>query len=198
MTGVATSSPFDFTGRETDLTGLKSYRARYYHPAFHRFISEDPISFQGGDVNLYAYVANRPISAVDPLGLASGDWWNPISYFPDLDGARRIADEVLREAAGTGLPGAHNGPQDAWRHARWNQRMAEELGWLTAVVAGYGHELQDLFRGQPLDELLMDLHNNREGRGIANTGMSATDLLRGGRLRTINPPASRKCTYDLY
>lgn len=33
-------------------------------------ISEDPIRFEGGDVNFYAYVKNRPTVLVDPLGLA--------------------------------------------------------------------------------------------------------------------------------
>jgi hypothetical protein len=44
-------------------------RARYYHPALQRFISEDPIEFDGGDVNLYVYVGNDPIDDTDPLGL---------------------------------------------------------------------------------------------------------------------------------
>jgi len=39
-----------------------------YHPGLQRFISEDPIRFGGGDVNLYAYVANRPLRFIDPLG----------------------------------------------------------------------------------------------------------------------------------
>jgi RHS repeat-associated protein len=44
-------------------------RARYYHPDLQRFISEDPIEFDGGDSNLYVYVANDPLGFVDPLGL---------------------------------------------------------------------------------------------------------------------------------
>ena len=44
-------------------------RARYYDPVIGRFISEDPIHFAGGDVNLYAYVGNNPINFVDPNGL---------------------------------------------------------------------------------------------------------------------------------
>jgi len=35
------------------------------------FISEDPIGFDGGDVNLYAYVANNPVLRIDPSGLFS-------------------------------------------------------------------------------------------------------------------------------
>ncbi|MGH2359968.1 MAG: RHS repeat-associated core domain-containing protein, partial [bacterium] len=68
-TGAATGNPIDYTGRESDSTGLKYYRARYYHRGLQRFISEDPIGFGGGDVNLYAYVRNRPLTATDPLGL---------------------------------------------------------------------------------------------------------------------------------
>jgi hypothetical protein len=33
-----------------------------------RFISEDPIHLYGGDVNLYAYVANSPLNFTDPTG----------------------------------------------------------------------------------------------------------------------------------
>ena len=58
-----------FTGREYDSeTGLYFYRARYYDPAIGRFISEDPIGFEGGDLNLYAYVRNNPVIYKDPHG----------------------------------------------------------------------------------------------------------------------------------
>ncbi len=43
-------------------------RARYYDPATGRFISEDPIGFEGG-LNLYAYVGGNPINYNDPSGL---------------------------------------------------------------------------------------------------------------------------------
>src|SRR5712664_5014386 len=55
VTGAATTNSFAYTGRELDATGLDFYRARYYNPQLQRFISEDPIEFSGGDVNLYAY-----------------------------------------------------------------------------------------------------------------------------------------------
>ncbi|MGH7966665.1 MAG: RHS repeat-associated core domain-containing protein [Candidatus Binatia bacterium] len=71
-TGAVSTNPFQFTGRENDgLTGLYYYRARYYHPILQRFLSEDPIGFGGGDVNLYAYVLNNPVNHVDPTGLQS-------------------------------------------------------------------------------------------------------------------------------
>ena len=69
VTGQSSSNPHQFTGREADGTGLYYYRARYYHPGLGRFISEDPIGFLGGDVNLYAYVWNNPLRFLDPSGL---------------------------------------------------------------------------------------------------------------------------------
>ena len=68
-TNASFLSRYQFTGREHDsFTGLHYYRARFYDANLGRFISEDPIGFEGGDVNLYGYVWNDPIKFVDPLG----------------------------------------------------------------------------------------------------------------------------------
>jgi uncharacterized protein RhaS with RHS repeats len=45
-------------------------RARYYDADIGRFISEDPIGFEGG-LNLYAYVGGNPIMFVDPNGFSA-------------------------------------------------------------------------------------------------------------------------------
>ena len=50
-------------------TGLHYNLQRHYDPVVGRFISEDPLGFNGGDVNLYAYTGNNPINRIDPLGL---------------------------------------------------------------------------------------------------------------------------------
>jgi RHS repeat-associated protein len=71
QTGAANTSSYKYTGREDDGSGLSYYRARYYHPRLQRFIAEDPLGFDGGDMNLYAYVLGDPVSLVDPLGLWS-------------------------------------------------------------------------------------------------------------------------------
>ncbi len=64
------STRYQFTGREFDnFTGLHYYRARWYDGNLGRFISEDPIGFSGGDVNLYGYVGNNPQNWIDPIGL---------------------------------------------------------------------------------------------------------------------------------
>ncbi len=58
---------YRYAGREDDGTGLYFNRARYYSPGLQRFLSEDPIGFDGGN-NLYGYVGNKPTAWTDPSG----------------------------------------------------------------------------------------------------------------------------------
>jgi RHS repeat-associated protein len=41
---------------------------RFYDPAAMRFLTRDPIGYDGG-INLYAFCGNNPVMGVDPLGL---------------------------------------------------------------------------------------------------------------------------------
>jgi RHS repeat-associated protein len=67
-TGTTVNS-FEYDGRELDVeTGIYQYRARYYNSYTGRFLSEDPIGFDGG-ANFYAYVENDPVNLTDPMGL---------------------------------------------------------------------------------------------------------------------------------
>ena len=66
--------------RVHSFSGLYYYRARMYDPNLGRFISEDPIGFDGGDFNLYGYVRNNPISRTDPMGLC-WPWEWPLYYY---------------------------------------------------------------------------------------------------------------------
>lgn len=43
-------------------------RDRHYDPDLGRWLSKDPILFDGGDTNLYGYVLNDPVNLVDPSG----------------------------------------------------------------------------------------------------------------------------------
>jgi RHS repeat-associated protein len=65
--GASSTNVFQYTGRENDANGLYYYRARYYNPQIDRFISEDPLGFDGG-INFYNYVANSPTNFIDPVG----------------------------------------------------------------------------------------------------------------------------------
>ncbi|MDG4555805.1 MAG: RHS repeat-associated core domain-containing protein [Candidatus Contendobacter sp.] len=63
--------PFGFAGGLYDRdTGLVRFGARDYDPETGRWTAKDPILFEGGDTNLYAYVQNDPVNWVDPEGLA--------------------------------------------------------------------------------------------------------------------------------
>jgi RHS repeat-associated protein len=66
--GQASSNPYQFTGRENDGTGLDYFRARFYSPTSQRFASQDPLEFDGGDQNLYAYTLNQPTDLRDSMG----------------------------------------------------------------------------------------------------------------------------------
>ncbi|BCO31669.1 hypothetical protein TspCOW1_17720 [Thiohalobacter sp. COW1] len=66
----AVPQPFTYVGQYgvmEEAAGLYYMRARYYDAEVGRFISEDPIGFEGG-LNLYAYVGGNPIVGVDPEG----------------------------------------------------------------------------------------------------------------------------------
>jgi RHS repeat-associated protein len=73
--GRVNGDRFKYTDRQYDAElGIYYYRARYYDPATGRFLGEDPKGFDAGDVNLFRYVANRPIYLADPMGLDWADW----------------------------------------------------------------------------------------------------------------------------
>jgi RHS repeat-associated protein len=68
--------PFGYAGGLYDPdTGLVRFGARDYDADAGRWMSKDPIGFEGGN-NWYAYVGNNPVNFIDPLGLAWWQFWN--------------------------------------------------------------------------------------------------------------------------
>jgi RHS repeat-associated protein len=56
-------------GREYSwATGLYNFRARWYVPAYGRWLSPDPVGLEGG-LNLYEFCRNNPLKFGDPTGL---------------------------------------------------------------------------------------------------------------------------------
>ena len=61
--------PFGFAGGLYDQqTGLTRFGTRDYDAQLGRWAAKDPIKFNGGDANLFGYVANNPLTFVDPSG----------------------------------------------------------------------------------------------------------------------------------
>src|SRR5262249_11847622 len=95
---------------------LYHYKSRSYSAWFGRFLSRDPIGYEGGSPNLYEYVASRPVSGVDPMGtqLALSSFVSSVGVLPyptmyDFSSlaAGRELDAVGRLVPG-GIPGTNN------------------------------------------------------------------------------------------
>ncbi len=68
----ATPTPFQWNGGIgyfKDSASRTYVRARTLNTLQGRWMTQDPIGFKGGDINLYRYVNNRPTVLVDPIGL---------------------------------------------------------------------------------------------------------------------------------
>jgi RHS repeat-associated protein len=101
-TGTATN-PFTYAGEfgvMDEGSGLYFMRNRWYNPSLGRFQQIDPIGILG-DVNLYRYAGNDPLTFVDPSGNDALDTlWNSAKTFSGSAGgeATKIMGEGLLTA----------------------------------------------------------------------------------------------------
>ena len=73
---VAELNLYRFSSKEFHLnSGLVYYLHRYYEPTLQRWPNRDPLEEEGG-INLYSYVGNNPVNAIDPLGLTCKSNWD--------------------------------------------------------------------------------------------------------------------------
>lgn len=80
--------------------GLYYLRNRWYDPELGRFISRDPIGFDGG-TNLYSFVDGQPLIARDPEGLHS-PLWRLLRGGPDRTDMERASVNIQRGAVAAG------------------------------------------------------------------------------------------------
>src|SRR4028119_1135297 len=91
----STSNPYRFGGEVgyyRDKVERVYVRARHYAPQTARWLSRDPIGFDGGDFNLYRYVFNSPVNWADPLGFKPNNPSDPYGYEKEL--RRRLEEEI--------------------------------------------------------------------------------------------------------
>ena len=85
--------------------GLLLCTNRYYDPINARWLTRDPIGYDG-DMNLYGYVQGNPVMAADPSGLQQGtmdgftyDYWRTCYQCPPIEQEERAAFARMNEEA---------------------------------------------------------------------------------------------------
>ena len=67
------ANAYTYTGRQLDTeTGLYYYRARLLHAQLGRFVSRDPIGYDGGETSAYLYIHGAPLTRTDAGGTCPG------------------------------------------------------------------------------------------------------------------------------
>lgn len=161
--GVITTNTVEqnirFPGQYADVeTGLSYNYFRTYDSSVGRYSQSDPIGLQGG-LNTYSYVSNRPVTYVDPLGLFDWPRW-----------PQSIYNQASSDAQQSGLPGPHNGPQDAFRHCLASCESSRVNGEAATQCIAWANEKKgDWQRGQEEGERAMDDHNNAVGINFGNS-----------------------------
>jgi RHS repeat-associated protein len=70
LSSSAINNRYTYTGREWDATlGLHHFRARWMSPSARRFLTRDPMGFDGGSLNIQEYCHSKPFIYIDPTGM---------------------------------------------------------------------------------------------------------------------------------
>jgi RHS repeat-associated protein len=92
---MAEANTYRFSSKEWDRnTGLYYYGFRYYEPNLQRWLNRDPIQEAGG-LNLFEFVLNDPVDAVDSLGFGLLD--PPGSIFSDPKNPEAGSDDPVED-----------------------------------------------------------------------------------------------------
>lgn len=124
--------PFGFAGGHYDPhTELVRFGARDYDPEIGRWTSKDPIGFDGGQANVYAYVGNDPCNQIDPRGTDAASLAAAGALFCAADGPLPIGDLIgvplLIAAGALAVAGAAD-----W-YSKSEQRQLDQISKDTGV-----------------------------------------------------------------
>jgi len=170
-------------------------RGRYLHPGLGRFMQRDPNGMENlmistsprelrgfiqrdriqpqkqysDGMSLYQYVKSKPVTSVDPNGLASIN--NPEGLLGP-SGQIACALRVYLENRGTPRPDGWNGSADTWSHCYVGCMIATNCGISTSVIANYFKEFKDSIDDQA-DAEFKDMVNS--GVGTLCGGLLATN-----------------------
>ncbi len=86
------NNPWRFASKRLDETGLIYYGRRYLDPITGRWITPDPLGFEGG-INLYAFVQNNPLMHLDLYGLSINS--NPPPVAPPMVTTKMVSPQPV-------------------------------------------------------------------------------------------------------
>ena len=137
VTSSAIGNPWLFTARAFDAeSGLYHYRARAFDPSAGRFLQRDPLGLSVG-LNLLRYVASRPTTLVDPLGLRPKEYYVYQKAMIDYEEARKEYETALMffKGAQKEYPGEDYSEWDLYRVllAAWAKLEATDKNYQDAA-----------------------------------------------------------------
>jgi RHS repeat-associated protein len=103
---------FAYTGMLVDAgSGFYYDHARWYDPQLGKFVTQDPTTFASGDANLYRYVANGPLNAIDPTGQRGEMAQKRRTQKPETLPPPDVKDPVHRPDQPPGIPPSSKSPR---------------------------------------------------------------------------------------
>lgn len=198
---------FRYTGRRLDPeSGLYHLRARAYSLRLGRFLQPDPIGTAGG-INLYAYVGNDPLNAMDPFGLSpmekgsNGYSLTDANPDPVISGQRYVQAALGLCAAGPvgcGVGVGITAGQVVLGSAAvvgagaiifQNQGDRDEQG--KPKVTDHGQERQNEARDNPARDVGDPNRVQHQGRKFIDTETGNTVHVDGNRVVIVDPAGER-------
>jgi len=159
-------SPFRFSTKYTDdESDFLYYGYRYYNPSTGRWLSRDPVGEEGG-FNLFGFVGNDPLMAIDLLGLDTVEWRGGVMYGEGLAGGVKLSAKFSDKCC----------PAGSKKRKRYKAEIFEEV-WIGVglglkaefAVLGFTTEIGASFKGPNLTTKISEFFE-RDCDGVISGG----------------------------